>query len=103
MSRQEIPVGDYVECDLCMTVLTDDPRSGGFLFGGKGVGPCCAERVERLALQSGEEAYITARCPEGESYADWCRRVLRGGQPGVITILGGDDAFDYLSGRDGTS
>lgn len=99
MGKQEISVGDYVECDICATVLTDDPRSGGFLFGGKGVGPCCADRVEQRARAAGEERFITARCPEGESYADWCRRVLRDGQPGVITILTGSEALDYLSGH----
>jgi hypothetical protein len=99
MSRQEIQTGDWVECDICAKDLTHDPASGGFLLVGKGVGPCCAERLERRLRESGEEQHIAARCPEGVSFADWVRRDLRGGRPGVVTILGGEDALDYLRGR----
>lgn len=83
------PAGDYVECDMGGEVLTADPRSGGFLFGSKAVGPCCAERVEASARHNGELDYIRARCPEGVSFADWVRR-LRGPDAAVRIFTGGD-------------
>lgn len=99
MAVQELPVGDHVECDQCGKDYTSDPASGGFLLTSKGVGPCCAARVEALCRQYGEEGYITARCPADLSFADWVRRDLRGDRPGVITVLTGQDADDWLRGR----
>jgi hypothetical protein len=72
-----VPVGDLVLCDFCDEDLTADPRSGGFIFSSSGVGPCCADRREVSIRGYGEERYITARCPEGVSFADWVRG-LRG-------------------------
>jgi hypothetical protein len=72
-----IPVGETVLCDIDDTDLTSDPRSGGYLFGSYGVGPCCAERYLAGVRRYGEEHYIKARCPEGMSFADWIR-ALRG-------------------------
>jgi hypothetical protein len=37
-----IPVGRTVLCDACDTDLTNDTRSGGFMFGSYAYGPCCA-------------------------------------------------------------
>jgi hypothetical protein len=99
MGKYETPMGDYVECDMCGKDFTRDPAPGGFLFGGKGVGPCCADRLEATAKRYGEERYIVAHCPEGVSFADWVRRDLRGGQPAVITVLTDQDADDYLRGE----
>lgn len=72
-----IPVGDTVLCDFCDTDLTADPRSGGFLFESKAVGPCCAAQREVSIRGYGEQRFIRARCPEGISFADWVRG-LRG-------------------------
>lgn len=72
-----IPVGRTVLCDIDDTDLTDDPRSGGYMFGSYGVGPCCAERHEATVRGYHEEDFIVARCPEGVSFADWIRG-LRG-------------------------
>ena len=87
-----IPLGRTVLCDIDDTDLTDDPRSGGYLFGSYAVGPCCAGRHEATVRGYGEEEFILARCPEGVSFADWVR-ALRGpdaaikvtpGHPGSI-------------------
>lgn len=79
-----IDLGRTVACDACDTDLTDDPRSGGFLFGSYGYGPCCAD--ERLASIRGyhEEDHIRAWCPPGVSFADWCRAMRSG--PGANEI-----------------
>ena len=83
----EIPLGRNVLCDIDDTDLTDDARSGGFLFGSYAVGPCCAERYLATVKGYGEERFIRARCPEGVSFADWVRG-MRG--PGAaITITPG--------------
>ena len=68
-----IPVGQTVLCDACDTDLTSDPRSGGYLFGSYGYGPCCAEKRLTVIKGYGEEHFIRARCPEGVSFADWIR------------------------------
>lgn len=82
-----IEVGNTVLCDIDDTDLTEDHRSGGFMFGSYAVGPCCAERYEASIRGYGEEHMIRARCPEGVSFADWVRG-MRG--PGAaITITPG--------------
>lgn len=83
-------VGRYVECDFCGTDLTEDTRTGGFVFSGKGAGPCCAERVMHTVQQYGEEQFVQGRCTPGMSYADWIRE-LRAQTPGGnrVTIYEG--------------
>ena len=83
----EIPVGRTVLCDIDDTDLTGDPRSGGYLFGSYGVGPCCAERYLATIRGYGEERFIRARCPEGVSFADWIRGLR--GPDAAITITPG--------------
>jgi hypothetical protein len=78
-------VGRHVECDLCGNVLTDDAQSGGFIFTGKGVGPCCAERFMATIKSYGEEEFIRGECPDGVSFADWIRSV-RAAVPGGNTL-----------------
>lgn len=82
-----IPVGRTVLCDLDDTDLTDDPRSGGYMFTSYGVGPCCAERMLVSIRGHGEEHFIRARCPEGMSYADWIRSMR--GPDAAITVTSG--------------
>jgi hypothetical protein len=74
-------VGRYVECDICGTDLTDDPRSGGFIFAGKGVGPCCHDRLLTRIEFHGEQEGITAYNTPEMSFADWVRH-LRSQHPG---------------------
>lgn len=83
-------VGRYVECDWCGTDLTADTRTGGFIFSGKGSGPCCADKVMATIQRYGEEQYIQGQCTPGMAFADWIREV-RAQTPGGnrITIVGG--------------
>lgn len=81
-----IPLGDTVLCDFCDTDLTNDPRSGGFLFQSKGVGPCRAAVREVSIRGYGEESFIRAR-PEGVSFADWVRGMR--GPAAVIRVTPG--------------
>lgn len=78
---QSFPLGRHVECDMCGEVLTDDPRSGGFIFSGKGVGPCCAERVMTTIEGYGEQEFLQGHCTPGMSFADWIRE-YRNSVPG---------------------
>jgi hypothetical protein len=82
-----IPVGDTVLCDACDTDLTTDTRSGGYLFGSYGYGPCCAGKRMETIRGYGEEHFIRARCPEGVSFADWIRGMR--GPSAAITITPG--------------
>jgi hypothetical protein len=82
-----IPLGRNVLCDACDTDLTDDPRSGGYLFGSYAYGPCCAERRLETIRGYGEEGHIRARCPEGVSFADWIRG-LRGPDAAIAITPG---------------
>jgi hypothetical protein len=79
-----IPLGGTVLCDHDDTDLSTDPRSGGFLFGSYGIGPCCAERYEARVREYGEEWNIRGRCPEGVSFADWVRGMR--GPDAAITV-----------------
>ena len=79
----EIPLGRNVLCDIDDTDLTEDTRSGGFLFGSYAVGPCCAERYLATVKGYGEERFIRARCPEGVSFADWVRD-MRGPEAAIV-------------------
>lgn len=82
-----IPLGRDVLCDFCDEDLTADTRSGGFMFGSKAVGPCCAERSEVSIKGYGEEWNIHGRCPEGVTFADWIRGLR--GPDAAITITPG--------------
>lgn len=84
-----IPLGQLVLCDIDDTDLTDDSRSGGFLFGSYGVGPCCAERYLASIKGYGEEHFIRAWCPPGLSFADWVRQIRAKTGSNAITITPG--------------
>ena len=89
--KEVIDIGLHVECDMCSkayrsedgTIL--DATPGGILFGSKGVGPCCADRIQRSAKKYGETSYIRARCPEDMPFAEWCIE-LRGGNNTVTMV-----------------
>lgn len=74
-------VGRYVECDGCGTDLTDDTRTGGFMFSSSVYGPCCADRQMASIKGYGEEHFIRGYCTPGMAFADWVRqyRAERGG------------------------
>ncbi len=64
-----------VICDWCDEFWTDSPVSGGFLFQSKATCPKCASRIESEAIKFGEQHFIRARCPAGQSFADWMRSI----------------------------
>ena len=68
-----VPVGDVVVCDTCDADYTDRPDSGGFIFGRDAYCPPCAERALPNIKHYGEESHIKARCPDGQSFADFVR------------------------------
>jgi hypothetical protein len=83
-SGGSVPVGDIVLCDFCDEDLTADPRTGGFLFGSKGVGPCCADASLARIKGYGEEWNIRAYCPAAVSFADWVRGMR--GPDAAVTV-----------------
>jgi hypothetical protein len=72
-----IDIGRTIICDRCDTDMTDDPRSGGFMFGSYAYGPCCVAEALASIRRYREEDHIGERCPEGVPFADWVRS-LRG-------------------------
>lgn len=72
-----INLGLSVFCDDCGDDYTDRPDEGGILFQNKACCPACAPRMEALAKKYNETHFIRARCPEGMSFSDWVRVVLR--------------------------
>jgi hypothetical protein len=98
MAIESFDVGNLVQCDGCGKVYrtADDsvnlPDSGGFLWGRSTVRcPECGPKFEESARGFGEEHLITARCPEGTSFADWVLQ-LRGGN-NKVTFYTDEDAF----------
>lgn len=87
-----IPLGRNVFCDSCDEDMTDDPRSGGFLFGSYAYGPCCADKRLRSIRSYGEENHIRGRCPEGVSFADWVRSMRTGPGGNEIRVTPGRPA-----------
>ena len=83
-------LGRLVVCDACDADLTDDPRTGGLLFGSYAYGPCCEEKQLASIRSYNEESHITGLCPPWMSFADWIRGI-RAARPGgnEIRIYGG--------------
>ncbi len=100
MKTKTYTIGDRVVCDLCDTVWTDRPETGGFLFVSKAVCPDCAEAYLRSIAEYGEEHYIHGYCPPRYSFADWIRE-RRGPQGGQITVTTAEpgESFDDLIGN----
>jgi len=72
-----VDVGDNVICDICGENYTDLPDSGGIVFGYRACCPICAPEMEERAKFYHEEEHLGASCPEGMSFADWVRDMLR--------------------------
>lgn len=92
-------IGDSVFCDRCGTDYTKSDESGGFLFGSYAYCPKCAEKSLPQIRRCGEEHFIKDRCPEGTSFADWCRRLRGGNNPVVITTWSDDESRPDDEGR----
>jgi len=84
--RGTIELGRNVFCDRCDTDMTDDPRSGGYLFETYAYGPCCADEELLTIRRYQEEGHIRAWCPAGMSYADWVRSLRGSSQITVRTV-----------------
>jgi hypothetical protein len=67
------PVGEIVVCDDCSADYTNRPDSGGFIFQSKAICPVCAPRWRRLIALYGEQRFIRAVCPEGQTFAAFIR------------------------------
>jgi len=73
-----IDPGNEVVCDTCGKDFTNsDARGGIYDLSAKAICPECAPRILASAEHYGELQYITARCPDGMTFADWVRNVLR--------------------------
>ena len=66
--RAQIDILDY---------CTDSDATGGIQFQSRALGPCCAAKWLAGAKKHNEERSITARCPEGKSFANGVREDLR--------------------------
>ena len=84
MSTTTINIGSVVLCDWCNKEWTNNPISGGFIFSGYATCPECAESKIEGIRKYDEEEYITDRCPEDKSFADWIRDDIRNGEDGKI-------------------
>ncbi len=78
-------VGRCVECDSCGADLTDDTRTGGFMFSSSVYGHCCAEKQLASIRGYGEEHFIRGWCTPGMAFADWIREI-RNQVPGGNTV-----------------
>jgi len=87
LSGGTAPLGDLVLCDFCDEDLTRDPRTGGFMFGSKAVGPCCSAGSLARIKGYGEEWNIRGRCPDGVSFADWVRGMRGPGAAVKVTRI----------------
>ena len=70
---EEIKLGKTVVCDICNKDFTDSDKEGGFIFAGYAYCPECAKAGMERIKEYNEGEYIKAICPEGTSFADFCR------------------------------
>ncbi len=89
MAIERIDIGNHVECDMCCKDFTESEEGGGFIFGSKAVGPCCAAKIERDAREYGEEKYIKGRCIPDMSFAAW-----------VLALRDGNNTIEFRTGED---
>src|SRR5579863_4016907 len=71
--NRSIDIGRLVVCDSCDKDYTDLPDQGGIVVGSYGYGPCCAARMLDGLRRYNEMHALRARCPPGQSYADFIR------------------------------
>lgn len=82
-----INIGQAVVCDQCNDDFTNSDESGGFLFGSHAYCPKCARESIDAIRGYGEEKYITARCPEGMSFKEFCLGLRQGDNTIQITSI----------------
>lgn len=66
-----IDISNRVLCDSCSLDLTEDKRSGGFLFGSYAYGPCCSDERLKVIKKYNEERFIKAFCPPNMIFSNW--------------------------------
>lgn len=70
---QRVEIGRLVICDLCNGDYTDRPDSGGFIVQSSAHCPACASGSLAVLRRFHETHFIRARCPDGQSFADFVR------------------------------
>lgn len=87
----EADLGESVICDECSADYTNSDESGGFIFGGHGVCPKCADRMLESIRKHNEEEHIKAYCPKGKSFKQFILdyRNSRGPEGNKIKIYKG--------------
>ena len=70
---ERVDVGRNVVCDFCDDDYTERQDAGGLIFGSKAVCPACAPKLRRDIERYGEQHYVRAECPEGQSFGDFVR------------------------------
>lgn len=84
---EAVPIGEQVVCDICNRDLTNSAESGGFIFGSNGYCPACAGKAMPDIRRYNEEHHVRARCPAGQSFADFIRAYR--GPNAVIKVTAG--------------
>lgn len=92
MSKKTISLGDSVLCDLCNKSYDENNiQEGGFQFLSKAVCPDCEKNFMNTIIRNNEQSYIRCVAPRGMTFRKFVIDILRGGKPGEIVILTGDD------------
>jgi hypothetical protein len=81
---EPVSIGNIVVCDACNRDFTDSEEWGGMIFGGYAYCPACTAKHLPSIRELGEEHFIQATCPSGQSFADFVR-AWRGPNP-VISV-----------------
>lgn len=64
----KIDPGRKVICDICNKDWTDNPKSGGFIFGSKAICPDCEPRFLKNIDKYDEQRFINGICSKNESF-----------------------------------
>lgn len=68
-----IPKREPVLCGDCGKDYRWSRETGGLMYKGRFIGPCCVDRWKLMANRyaDGKQLFITERCPEGVPFAEW--------------------------------
>lgn len=78
-------MGEIVVCDICDRDYTNQPETGGFIFGSYAYCPACADHGLRNIAKYREERFIKARAKPDERFCDFVLR-WRGGNNTISVI-----------------
>ncbi len=68
--------GRMVLCDFCNKDWTNSKQSGGMMFSSYAVCPDC-EAEQRASIKMYKEEHLITDCPDGMSFADFIRDIVR--------------------------